>query len=167
MFILGDVFAVVAVLVGLFLTGYALVFALGLLFQNAADEMSAQITDRPFATGLKGALTGVFSTIFFLVIAQIPLPLTKLMGSLGVMVILMMSMLGWSAIARIMSRRLTDMDPGMGAQVAWSRAVMILMGAALFPFIGWMVVAPALAFVGFGASLSLLKSRKPEIVTLQ
>lgn len=160
MFVPADVYAVVATLLGLFLTGYALIFALGLLFQGRVDQISHEIESRPTKMGMKGALLGVTSLMVFLLIAQVPLPLLKLVGSIGVMIVLVLALMGWSAIARIMSRRLTDMDPGMGAQTAWSRAVFMLVGSSLFPLVGWMLIAPALSFVGFGAAVSVLLQRK-------
>lgn len=163
MIVLGDVFAVIATLVGLFLTGYAMISGLSLLFAARARQAADELICAPRAIALRGFLIGVPSIFLFLVMLGLPNPITKLVGWMGIVLLLTVSMFGASGVAWIMAEKLRLLDANQTPHSAMSRSIMLLLGAALFPVVGWFLFAPVMIFTGLGAGLKVWTSRRQTI----
>ena len=167
MLVLGDVFAVVAALAGIFLTAYAVIVASGLLIGDVLDR-SATITQESLGKSLvTGILVGLPALTITLVLSNLPAPLLKVIGLVSLFAVFGISLIGAAGIAHMAGRRIQTMDPSMSQFGAFSRATAVLVGATLFPFVGWMLIAPMVLLVGFGSASRAIFGRTrslPEAV---
>jgi hypothetical protein len=150
MIVLGDVFAVVAVLVGLFLTSTATILLFGLMSPAAVERAGLRFTESPWKSLMTGLLAGLPLFFLFGVVSSLPFPLLKILGPFGMLLILLGAMFGLSGLASVVAGRWRALDPALTPPQALSRAAMTLVGAAMFPVVGWFVLAPLMLVVGFG-----------------
>ncbi|MBS1707010.1 MAG: hypothetical protein JST40_14185 [Armatimonadetes bacterium] len=156
MVVVGDVFAVVSILVGVFLTGFAAIFGLGLLFGGKVETASMGIETAPFKRLILGIGVGLPMAAIAIALASVPMPLVKLFGITMLMFVLAIALFGMSGLSWLISKRMRHLDPSTTPQQAFSRATMILVGASLFPLVGWFLIAPMAIFAGFGTGLVAL-----------
>jgi len=162
--LLADVLAVISLFVGFWLTGWATITIMSLLFGRQAEAAAVTIQTSPVKSGLIGAgmvaTLGVLSVIFMLA----PLPLGKVIGAVMFMFLFMVSFLGTAGICHIAARRVTEGYPGLAPFAALSRAAAILVTASMLPVVGWLFIAPLIVFVSLGAGTRSLMRRKPVMV---
>ncbi len=167
MLILGDVFAVIATLVGIFLTATAAMLTHGLLFPERVSLASEGLRANPWRRGLLGIGAGVPAVLFGIVVASLPVPLLKAVGILFLLFVMMLSLLGASGIAWLMAARWRTWDPNVSPLTAYSRSAMLLVGACLLPFVGWFLVAPLVLIIGIGLGTSALMNRREQAEATQ
>ncbi len=159
MLILGDVFAVVAILVGIFLTATALILSLALVAPMRASAARRSLARSHGGAITKGLLIGVPLGVLSFAFMVSPNPVVKLVGTAGLMAILLTSMLGSAGLALLMSDRMRELDSTMAPSVAVSRSTFLLVGGSLFPLVGWFFVGPLLIIMGFGAGFDALRAK--------
>jgi len=162
-FLNGDVLAVVATIVGLFLTGWATTVAAGLLFPGAAERGRQAVTDSPKRTVGLGIVLMLTLGLGSLVLLGAPLPLGKLLGWIVLLWLLSIAAVGLAGVARLVAERIQSMDPLMAAYPAYIRAAAFLVGACLLPALGWFVVAPMLLAASLGAGWRAVVARTARV----
>lgn len=165
MLVIGDVFAVVAVLVGVFFTGYATILGLCFTFSRNVGHSSAQLASRGPKAFWMGLLAGLPISLVLVAMAGNPLPIVKVLGIWGILVVLAIAMMGIGGLAQVLAGRIRETDESMTPFAALSRATFIIVASMIFPLVGWLLVTPMLFLVGFGAGLqSFLPVRAPKPV---
>ncbi len=159
MLVLGDVFAVVAVLLGITLTTVALLLAQGLLAPQVALRSSERLKESPMARFALGTVVGLPVLFILVILANLPSPLIRTLGVLGMFAWVLFSTAGLTGVVKAMADRMRSMDPNMGEFAAMQRASLLLVGALLVPFVGWILLAPVALLLGFGLSLTPIRSR--------
>lgn len=158
--LLADVLAVISLFVGLWLTGWATITIMSLLFGRQAEAAAKDIQSSSIKSGLIGAGLVVTLGVLSVVLMALPLPLGKVIGAVLFMFLFMVSFLGTAGICHIAARRVTDGYPGLAPFAALSRSAAILVTASMLPVIGWFFVAPLIIFVSLGAGTRSLLRRK-------
>lgn len=161
---IGDVFSIVAALIGVCLTGGAMVLGCALLFEGKAAR-ARQICERTpwvgFVTGL--ALSTVFG-VLSVALLKAPLPISKLMGTALYLVLMALATVGASGVATLLSERVAAMDRTLSRYATLIRACGIISIACVFPLIGWFLVGPVLVICSVGYGAIALTQKSPQLV---
>lgn len=162
---IGDVFSVVAAICGIFLTSWATVVAMVLLFPNASERARLAIR-QPKRSMLRGF--GILITIglFAVVTLANPAPPVKLVGWMLTLFLLGISYVGTAGIALEAGRRIQAMQPEMPAYPAFVRGAAYVVGSTILPLLGWFAIAPLLFIASLGAGWKaafVSASRVPEV----
>lgn len=142
---IGDVLGIVAFLVGLGGTGWAMTVSMGLLFPEQTARASTA-TKGAFVRGLLPFLVGIVG-IFML---GGP-PGLKLIGWVLLLSVLALASFGLAGLSRMAARRLTILHPEMGEYPAFLRGAGFLISASLLPVLGWFLFLPAALITSLGA----------------
>lgn len=149
-----DVLAVIALLVGIGGTAWAMTVTMGLLFPESAARASASMRGA-FVRGLVPFGLGLFGLILF----KLPIPGAKLLSTVLVLGTLALAALGLAGLSRLAGRRIALLSPEMGEYPAFLRGAGFLVAACLFPVLGWFLFAPAAFVVALGAGWAGLSRR--------
>lgn len=156
MLILGDVLAIIGLLVGGALTAWALILAFTLLLPGRINVAEARLTGHPWRSFFLGLfLLAVLGTASVVMLGM-ALPLAKLMGTMLLLVILSIGMLGFAGLALRTSRKIQMLDSSVSPYRNLTRASAILVISCFFPFLGWFLIAPILFSIGIGAGFQSL-----------
>lgn len=169
MLILGDVLAIVAALTGVCLSTWALIVGLSLLFNGRVEVARERIARAPWRTGFVGALVGAGFVIAGLVLANLPDPISKGVGVLLILSVIVVALIGVSGLVALLADHLRRLDPAQSGYGAVCRGSAFLVLGSVLPFVGWFLLAPMVLFVGFGAGWhSLLRraNRRAEVEAL-
>lgn len=147
---IGDVFSIVAALVGICVTAWALIMGSALLFQNQAVSARDAYRRAPWKGFFLGL--GISAVLGFAsaVMVQMPVPGVKLLGTLIYLSLMAVAALGASGIALLISDRIATLDPSVSRYGALIRAASILVMAGVFPLLGWFLVGPVLIIASLG-----------------
>jgi hypothetical protein len=161
---IGDVFTVIGILVGICVTGWALIMGSAVLFQKNASQARDVYRGTPW----KGFFVGLGATVvlgfFSVVLASLPNPVAKLMGTTLYLSLMALAALGASGIALQMTDRVSALDPNLSRYAALSRSAFIMVVAGVFPVLGWFFVGPLLIISSIGCALTSLLSRQKSLV---
>lgn len=147
---IGDVFSIVAAILGGFLTLWAAVLGAGLLFPMHSMRARAAVEDARMNFG-RGLL--VLLTLGLVSVVLVNVPAVPMRG-VGVMLMLWLfsiSILGTSGLARLVASRVQDQDPMMSSYNANLRGTAIVVGGTLLPLVSWFGFAPVIFVVSLGA----------------
>lgn len=147
---IGDVFSVVAAILGIYLSGWAAVVAMALIFPSAT-ERARLATERPVRIMARGLVILFTLGLAGAVMLASRIPALKLVGWIVVLALLCISAVGTSGIAREAGRRIQEMDPGMAEYPAFARGAAYVVGATILPILGWFALAPLLLLASLGA----------------
>lgn len=160
MVVLGDVFAIVAILFGVCLSAWALVLGMALLFPSRASRAETVSENAPWKTFLVGLLVTLVGVTLSSGFLKSPEPGGKLIGFILLMAILSVAMLGLTGPAALIGQRMRPMEPDISKFRALARGAGLLVVAGLLPWVGWFVFAPLLLMFCTGAGLMALFQRK-------
>lgn len=153
---IGDSFAIVAILIGIGITAWAMIIGASILFAErslAARNLTERHPWRSFAVGIGVALTfGLVSVVM----SSMPFPAIKLMGVTGLLSLGALSMFGASGLCLSLAGRIRSMEPNVSVYASVVRAASILVIAAFFPMIGWFLIAPIMFVVSLGVGAQAL-----------
>lgn len=156
---IGDVMSVVAFLLGVGGTAWAMTVTMGLLFPEATEQASLSMKGA-FVRGLLPLLFGFFGVVML----GIPNPAVKLFGWVALLAVLALAALGLAGLSRVAGQRLRTLQPDMGPYPAFLRGAGFLVSASLFPLLGWFLFAPAAFIVSLGAGWTGFARRHAAIV---
>lgn len=159
MSILGDVFGIVATLIGLCLTAWALILAHALLFDRRAAVAETQLREHAGKSFLLGLVIAAPLSAIGLSFLANPLPGAKLVGWFFLVVVLSLGALGMAGLAGLASSRIRQLDPECSPFRALTRGAALLVIAALVPVLGWFVLGPIALIFAVGAGTSALFAR--------
>ena len=158
---IGDVLAVVGVILGICLSLWVLLMGVALLFEgkaNAARRVLENEAGRAFGVGLVTIVPlGAGS------IALLNAPgAFKLLGWIVLLLLLAVSLLGGSGLALLMGERTGARDEKISSLTALARGAGMMSLAWLFPVLGWFLIAPASIIAGLGAGAKVLWKRRQK-----
>lgn len=156
---IGDSFAIVALLMGIGLTTWALYLATALTFRTRAEIARERITGRPVWSFVIGLVVTLTIGVVFIAMAANPFPPAKILGLGGVFGLIALSALGGAGLSLHLSDRIRAMDPELSIYQGLTRAAMLIVVASFFPFVGWFFIAPILFVTSLGVGCSALISR--------
>src|SRR5579872_2039935 len=162
---IGDVLAVLGVLLALSICAWAMYIAIALLFQDKANQAADAISVAPWKTGFSGFLIAVI--VLPLVVIGWSHPGGRLLGLLMLLAVLMLSAVGGAGIALVAARRIRALDTTISPLAALSRGAALVIVPTQLPIFGWFVVSPLLLFVGLGAGIQILRARNPVVQHFQ
>ncbi len=159
MLYLGDVFAIVVTLTGIFLSVWAMIVGLGLLFDSKVTEAAERIEANPLRQILLGALIAVVPGVLTFAMAVSAFPMLKLLGLIGLLSILLVGVFGAGGIAKVIGKRISSYSPETNSFSAYSKGAALMVGSCFVPILGWLFVAPLFLFASLGAGWSGLRVR--------
>lgn len=158
---MADVYAIFGTLIALGIAYPGMLAAWRLLFPDLVNRTHARITTSPWSTlgiGIGAALPVVILSAIFL---SAPGGLGKFIGLLIAVIGFALASLGASGLASRMGLQLNEISGGKySVPGAHLRAAVVLELAAIFPFIGWLIVFPITTLICYGAAWRALLSRR-------
>ena len=162
---LGDVFSVVAALLGIGVTSWAFMVSCMLLFP-ARVERAAAVIERNAKSQFFLGLCLLVPAIVGVVLSGLPNPVLKLLGLALIVSVLAVGAVGAAGIGFIAGKRLQPMSPSMDAYPAFIRGSAFIVTASMLPVLGWFLFGPAALIVSLGAGARALTVRiaRPPVV---
>ena len=149
---MADVYAVFGSLLALGIAFPGMLLAWWLLFPQVVQRAQARVEENPWRCFWMGLAAAVAIGVPISLLFMIPLPFSRLLGSLGMFAILGLAGMGAAGIALQMGHILQSRaGEGMCESAAFLRAAVALELLAAFPFIGWFLVIPLTIIVSLGA----------------
>ena len=159
---IGDVFAVVAVLAGLGITGWATIVGLAFALPGATARARTRIECEPGGTAIVGVLW-LLIPIFGLILSNAPVPLLKLLATIIVAGSLLIAALGAAGLASLVGERISA-DGNLSRYAGIVKGAAFLSAAVQLPIVGWFVALPLLLLIGLGAGFpAALAGRKAKL----
>lgn len=146
---IGDVVAVVAILAGLGVTGWAMLVGLAFALPGATARARARIETDAAGTATLGVLW-LLVPMFGLVLLNVPNPLVKLVGTFVAAGSLLVSAIGAAGLASLVGDRISD-SSGLSPYAGIVKGAGFLAAAVQLPIVGWFVALPILLLIGLGA----------------
>ena len=138
------------------------------MFPRVVERAQGRIeaaTWRSFGLGVGVGIPVIIGSVFMI---SIPAPALRFLGALLAVFALSIASMGAAGLAGLMGSRLNEISGGRysvpGAHV---RGAVALELAAVFPFIGWLLVLPLGTLTCFGAGVRALFSPSGEDTDLQ
>lgn len=156
---IGDSFAIVALLLGVGFTAWALYLATALTFRNKSELARQRIVQRPWMAFVQGVIVTSTLGLTALVLVGLPSQPAKLVGTVGVLGLIAVSALGGAGLSLHISDRIRSSEPNLSDYAGLNRAAMLVVVASFFPFVGWFLIAPVLFLINLGAGMSTLVAR--------
>lgn len=164
---IGDVLAVIGIVVTVVVSTWALVITVSILFGGRTARAQARVEQAPVKTILLGAVMTAILGFIVAVLLNQPNPLGKLIGWVIYLLMLVVTAIGLSGLVGLLARQLTQMEPSLSPYGALSRAALICVIATLLPIFGWFVVTPMTLFVSLGAGTQAILERAPTVTPSQ
>lgn len=161
---IGDVLAVVGIVITVVVSLWALVIVVSVLFSKRVQRAQTRMEQAPVKTLLLGAAMSLILGIIVAALLNQPNPLGKLIGWIIYSLMLIAAAIGLSGLAGLLARRLTALEPSLSPYGALSRGAVICVVAGMLPVFGWFVVAPLTLFASLGAGTQAILERKPAPV---
>lgn len=159
---MGDVLAVLGLLFGVCISGWAMIVGAGLIFMGRAGYARQKIESHPFRSVFRGLILTIIGGVGGVVMIATPNPLIKLVGWMLVMLLIGFSVIGATGLAFIVGERIKASDPEASEFKAFSRGAAIIVVSCLLPLFGWFVFAPLVMVLGVGAGTGAVLNRKRE-----
>lgn len=164
---IGDVLAVIGVVVTVVVSTWALVMTVSMLFGGRTMRAQARLEQAPWKTILLGAVMALVLGFIVVALLNQPNPLGKLIGWVIYLLMLVVMAIGLSGLAGLLARHLAQMEPSLSPYGALSRSAFLCVVATLLPILGWFVVAPLTLFVSLGAGAQAVLERTPPVAPSQ
>ena len=150
---IGQVLAIVAALVGICISAWALMVTCGLLFPARSETARAALLENPKGTIALGLVLALVPGFVGVVMLGLPLPGVKLMGMVILLSVLACGALGGAGLSFIAGDRIQGMASDLSDYAVFVRGAGFLVVASVFPVLGWLFFAPLAlsAAVGSGA----------------
>ncbi|MCS6948920.1 MAG: hypothetical protein RMM06_00105 [Armatimonadota bacterium] len=160
---IGDVLAVIGVVVATVLSLWALTLAVALLFRTRAERARTRIECSPGKVTLRGALMALVLGVLVAALLNHPNGLLKLVGWVVYLFLLVVGAVGFSGLVALVAQRLAQIEPSFTPYAALSRGALLCVLTTLVPILGWFVVAPLIGFASLGAGVEAIFSRTPAL----
>lgn len=164
---IGDVMAVIAIVVAVVLSLWALVIAVSVLFGERTARARERLEHSPGKVTLLGAVIALVLGILVAALLNQPHGFLKLVGWLIYLLLLIAGAIGFSGLSALVAQRLTRLEPSLTPYGALSRGALFCVLATLVPILGWFVVGPLMSFASLGAGVEAIFARAPAIAPSQ
>jgi len=155
---IGDVFAIVASVIAICVSAWALFMGMALIFQSRSREACRIVQAYPWRSLFIGLASMLTVGAFSIVLLYQPFPLVKFVGWIGVMTLVAIASLGASGIAQMIAGRIQKIETGISGFGALSRGAGILVVSGLVPVFGWFVFGPLALLISIGVGAQALFS---------
>ena len=165
--LLGDVWAVIATIVGIAVCAWALLLCFSFFFVRRTGAAKDLIVKSP----VKMILMGLGATLVLggtgTVLTNLPFAGAKLLGMVMLLGLFAISFTGSAGLVQIVGERIHELDSRLSAYGAMSRGAMFIVLSCIFPVLGWLLMTPIILCLGVGAGLRVmrLKESVPPIAT--
>lgn len=157
---IGDAFTIVAIIVAIGFSTWALLMATAFLFGRRAVLAERAVETRPWRSFWVGLLVSQVGGFIALLLLNHPSPILKLVSWLAIIALFAVAGLGATGVALMASRRIESSEPGLSHYGAVNRAVIMIVIACWLPILGWFALVPILMAVSTGAGLSAMLHRE-------
>lgn len=157
MLVLGDVMAVIAILIGFALSAWGGMMLSALFFPSKAREAAARIESRPFATFAWGLAYGLPLSLFGIALLSAPQPVAKVIGFVMLMIVVLVGMVGSGGVATIAAQRIEHLGGATTRFHGLARGGMLAVFACLMPIFGWFFLAPVMLILCVGAGFARVR----------
>jgi len=164
---IGDVLAVIGIVVATIVSLWALVIAVSVLFGERTARARERIEHSPGKVTLLGAVIALVLGIIVAALLNQPNGLLKLVGWIMYLLLLLTAAVGFSGLAALVAQRLKQLEPSLTPYGALSRGALFCVLATLVPILGWFVVGPLIGFASVGAGVEALFTRSPALAPSQ
>jgi hypothetical protein len=159
---IGDVFSVIAGILAICASAWALMLVMTLLFTHRSEAACRDIETRPWKAFFIGLAILVFLGTLSLALLGNPIPAIKLAGMVLMLALLSIASVGAGGLSLLIGRRMQPLDPSLSAYKAVGRGAAIVVVASLLPFVGWWVFMPIVLAVSLGSGVTALMARVPS-----
>lgn len=155
---IGDVLAVVFFVIGLWISTWALLVGVALLFPARATGCQTLLAQRPWRALITGAILVATAGLVAIMLLRQPNGLGKLLGWAGLAALLGIAALGASGLSLLLGERLAHQQPDASKWSTLARGAGLLVVSGIVPLLGWFGVVPLSIVASLGAGwLSLWK----------
>jgi hypothetical protein len=163
--LLGDVFSVIAAIVGIAICAWALLLCVSVFFVRRTNAASQLIMASPVKLTLIGLGAALLVGGGGLALISQPLPLLKLVGWVMVLWLMAVSFTGSAGLVKIGGERILELDRRLSSYAAMSRGAMFLILSSIFPVLGWFLFGPIIFCLGIGAGLRVIRLKEEAVPT--
>lgn len=156
---IGDVLALIAGVVSVCVSVWALLMGTALLFTRRTAAARTRLENHPLRALGIGALIVAVGGVGGVVLLNQPNGLLKLFGWALLLGLLAVSALGGGGLVLLASDRVRGMEPRFSAFAALGRGAGLLVVAGLVPLLGWFLIAPLMLVASLGAGCQALLRR--------
>jgi hypothetical protein len=159
---IGDVLAIIAALIGLGLTTWALLVSCALLFPRKVNRawVACELNVR---TNMALGIVMLLPALLALTMLGNPHPLLKVLGAVILLGDLSFAAIGAAGLGYIAGDQIRRMDPSLGEYSAYLRGSAFLVTASMLPILGWFVVGPAILLASLGGGLRAVAGKVPTL----
>lgn len=162
MFLIGDVFATVLILLSAGLAAAAGMTIIALLAPRRTGLAARAIEARPWRPFFIGLAITLPIVLVGIILLSLPLPIAKILGALVLVTPFAPALIGAGGLCRLIAERIREThESTMYRSIAL--AAVGITAILLFPFVGWFVTFPLLLIWTVGAGMSSLFATKPAI----
>lgn len=152
---LGDVLAVVAGVLGLAVTGIAILLAMVLIFPRTTERARQHVL-KPWRAFFVGLLVALTLGVLALVLLNVPNPVVKILGWVLFSWLCVRLLIGMAGLLQVMAERIRERAPHLSDFTALACASVVLTIALFFPGVGWLFLAPIIGTCSLGAGMLAL-----------
>jgi hypothetical protein len=167
---IGDVFSVIAAILAICGSAWALMLTTALLFRQRTLSSQLSIEGHPWRSFLIGFALLLTVGVVALGMVGNANPGIKLLGTMLTLGLLSVAAIGGGGLAQLIGERLRHLDPSLSPYAAVVRGAGIIVVAGLLPLVGWWVFMPIVLAISLGSGVSSLFARQTAAepsVTLQ
>jgi hypothetical protein len=164
-FTIGSALTIIAILFGMAFSSWALLIGCALVFRKKAQISYSLLQYAPGRSFFLGAVMLFILGLISLVFLQAPIPLAKVIGYSGFLVLFSMAALGGSGLVLLVADRLQQYDTKLRPFVAMNRAALLIVSAGLVPLLGLFVIFPAVLAIGIGTAMQAIFMRHKIVVS--
>jgi hypothetical protein len=164
-FTIGTALTIIAFLFGMAFSSWALLIGCALVFRKKAQISCSLVQYAPGRSFFLGAVMLFIFGLVSLVFLQAPLPVAKVIGYSGFVVIFSLAALGGSGLVLLVADRLRQYDTKLRPFAAMNRAALLIVSAGLVPLLGLFVIFPAVLAIGLGTAVQAIFMRCELVVS--
>lgn len=159
---IGDVLAVVFFVIGLWISSWAVLVGVALLFPARAAASQSLLAKRPWRAIVTGAIVAATAGLVAIFLINQPSGLGKLVGWAGLAVLFGIATLGAAGLSRLLGERLSEQHPSASGWSTLARGAGLLIVSGLVPLLGWFAIVPLSIVASLGAGWLALWKRTGE-----
>ena len=158
--VFGDVLSILAVVMGIPLTTWAMVVACRLVFPSASERAADRLRTAPILAFFVGlGIVVLFGFIGVVEISAPPAPI-KLIGFATLSTIFAISTLGCAGISQIAADRIQAQTHEGNSYASYVKGTAFVIVACMSPLVGWLFIGPIALITSIGAGVLSLLSRR-------
>ncbi|MES1228056.1 MAG: hypothetical protein ABUL72_05250 [Armatimonadota bacterium] len=154
---IGDVLMVFGGVAALGFGAWCLVMVMNLLFPAIASRATGLLQHKGGLHLGIGTLVGLPILLVAFIMLVSPMPLVKVLGIFTALGLLAVGGIGFSGMAKLCSQRVKGFGGSVNDYQSLTKGTFLLVGACLFPFFGWFVIAPLCLFACIGTGFSAFR----------